>query len=377
MRRPRRPTGFTLLELLVATTIAIIVVGAATMTILLLLRTLTRTGQSSTADAEAQLVHEFLATQLQGIGGGAVRPWMAFALENNAAGGSDVVHFADIPADVPAAVTVIEHLGDGRYSFFLVNDGVGRCGLADLRRDVDGDGFPEAADANGAAFTRDDLTGHEVILTSPTGESWRSVVVEDVGLGSDATSCFVAFATDDRGLVANGALCDADTIARNADGDELLDQWVFGQLSFVRARTWRPRAVTGGPDGALAIVETLHTSGDPVERTIFEGLRSLQLAVGYDHAPTDGVVRVVADGVDDEWLGNAVDEVDNVPRDLPAHNPPVPMDALRMLRIDVVTALPRGENVRRLRALDGPVVSGPEARVTTAQVYLRNLLLFL
>jgi prepilin-type N-terminal cleavage/methylation domain-containing protein len=376
MAKTSRARGFTLLELLVSTTVALVVVGTATTTIFLIMRALTRSGQSSTADAEAQVALEFLTTQLQGIGGGAVRPWMAFSLQNNATDdGSDVVRFAEVPGDVPGAVTVIEPLGDGRFSFFLVNDGVGRCALADLRRDTDGDGFPQPLADGAARFARDDFLGHQVILTSPTGETWRSVVVDDVGLGSDAASCFAAFATNEDGLVANGALRDADNIDRDEEGAERLDQWVLGQMTFVRTRTWQTRPLPGASGGALALVETLHDRGAPVERTIFEGLRALHVAAGYDHAPTDGVLRLEPDGRDDEWLGNVAGEVSRLPDDLTGLG--VPVDALRMLTLEVVTALPRGETIRRVPTLDGAAVSGPEARASTGQVYLRNLLLFL
>jgi prepilin-type N-terminal cleavage/methylation domain-containing protein len=373
----RTTRAFTLLELLVATTVASVVVAAASTAVFLILRALTRTEQSGAANAEAQLVTEYLTSQLQGIGGGAVRPWMAFTMQNNRGdGGTEVVTFADVPGTLPLSATITQSLGDGRFSFFLFTDQApGRCALADLRKDTNGDGFPEPVSDRAAAYTPGELSGSEVILTSPTGETWRSVVVKNVGMTLSVNGCFAEFDDDDEGLVANGALREADRFDRDPlnDNVEVADQWVLGQMSFVRARTWR---VSDG-----RIVETLAVRGRPVEQVLFEGALDLQVAVGFDFSPVDGVIGETPTGSNDEWLMNGVQEgvaLEQLPRDLQtAFSPPVPVDAMRQIAVDVVVALPRGERVLEVRAFDGEARRGVEARVARSRAYLRNLLLFL
>ncbi|HEY1101273.1 MAG TPA: prepilin-type N-terminal cleavage/methylation domain-containing protein, partial [Myxococcota bacterium] len=56
----RQRRGFTLLELMVATALALGVVTAATSAVLLIIRTLNRTGQSSAMVTEVQMLSEYL-----------------------------------------------------------------------------------------------------------------------------------------------------------------------------------------------------------------------------------------------------------------------------------------------------------------------------
>jgi len=372
--------AFTLLELMVASTMALVVVAAATSSVLLIIRTLNRTGQSSAVVTEVKLLSEFLVAQVQGLGGGAVRPWMVTIVRNNTgAGGSDVLSFADVPATSPGSATIMSNLGDGAFSLFVPEPfrgrGRGRCLLKDLRKDLDHDGLPESTATTAAAFEVRDLIDREVILVSPSGETWRSVVLANVGLDESPAGCFVRFAGSNTGLVANGMLAAADRFTQPG-GREDLEQWVGGQVAFVRAREWRIEPAGDGLPGRL--VERLRESGPVEERTLFEGVLDLQVALGYDFDPFDGVLRETGDGRDDEWVNaTTVDShrVDAIPGGLPAID--VGPELIRMIDVGVVIALPRAERRTSVRVFDGPTREGPEARVVGGRAYLRNLLLFL
>jgi hypothetical protein len=376
--RTRR--AFSLLELMVASTMTLIVLAAGISSVGILIRMLNRTGQASSIVTEVQHLSEFLVAQLQGIGGGAVRPWMVLVVDNNTGlAGSDLIHFADVPATVPTSATLMARLDDGAFSLFVpdLSQGTpgGRCLLADLRKDLDHDGLPEPTENTAAAYSALELSDHEAILVSPSGDTWRSVVVESVGLGGSLEDCFVRFVSTSTGLSANGRLRGADRFTEVA-GTEDLEQWVGGQVAFIRTREWRFEPASLGQSGRL--VERVRTRGPVVERTLFEGVLDLQIAVGYDFNPFDGVLREQRDTRGDEWI-NASDsddlQVARVPAELEALGPEIML--VRMIDVGVAVALPRAERTLDVKAFDGPVRSGPEARVVGGRAYLRNLLLFL
>jgi type II secretory pathway pseudopilin PulG len=373
--------AFTLLEVMVASAMALAIVAAATSSVMMIVRTLNRTGQSNAAVAELQLLSEFLVAQLQGIGGGPVRPWMVTVVQNNSgANDSDVLRFADVPSTLPTSVTLMQHVSGGRFSLFQpsptrADPDRGRCGLADLRKDTDGDGFPQALADTSAAWRASEFIGLQAILASPTGTTWRSVVVIDAGIAETPGGCFIRFDGGSGGLTANGELAAADRVDRDS-GTEDLQQWVGGQVAFVRAREWRFVPPTAGGPGRL--VETLVEGRERFERTLFEGALDLQIAVGYDHTPFDGVLAETPDGVDDEWLNQRTTEARTfarIPQDLDAAD--IGTELIRMIDVAVVIALPRAERTATVRAFDGPSRSGPEARIAGGRAYLRNLLLFL
>jgi len=372
--------AFTLLEVMVASTMALIVISAGVTSVLLITRTMNRTGQGSAIVTEVKLLSEFLVAQLQGLGGGAVRPWMVTVIENNTgADGSDVIRFADVPATVPTSATIMSNLGNGAFSLFVPEPfrgrGRGRCLLADLRKDIDNDGLPEATSNTAAAYSSLELSDHEAILVSPSGETWRSVVVQSVGLEESQGGCVVRLVGTGTGLAPNGLLVGADRFI-DVGGREDLEQWVGGQIAFVRAREWRFEPAGGGRPGRL--VERLRTRGAIEERTLFEGVLDLQVAVGYDFSPFDGALRENADTRTDEWINAGPADDIRVAR-IPAGLDAVDIDRvlIRMLDIAVVVALPRAERALDVAVLDGQSRRGPEARVVGGRAYLRNLLLFL
>lgn len=372
--------GFTLVEVMLASAMALAIVAAATSSVLMIVRTLNRTGQSNAVVSEVQLLSEFLVAQLQGIGGGVVRPWMVTVVGNNTgANGSDVIRFADVPSTLPTSAMLLQHVSAGTFSLFQPAPTPsapdrGRCGLADLRKDTDGDGFPQGIEDEGAGWRASELVGQQVILASPTGTTWRSVVVADAGIATTPSGCFIRFEAGSGGLAANGEFADADRIER-ISGVEDLEQWVGGQVAFVRAREWR--LVPAIADVPARLVETIVEGRTRTERTLFEGALDLQIAVGYDHEPFDGVLSQATDGSEDEWLNQRSDESRSfrIPQDLDAAD--IGSELIRMIDVAVVIALPRAERELTVRAFDGPQRSGPEARIAGGRAYLRNLLLFL
>ncbi|HEY1100754.1 MAG TPA: hypothetical protein VGF99_17575, partial [Myxococcota bacterium] len=313
--------------------------------------------------------------------GGAIRPWMVTVVKNNAGvAGSDVLTFGDVPATLPVSVTVMAHIEGGSFSLFVptptrANPDRGRCGLAELRRDTDNDGFPQDRSDTAAAFRPRDLVGQEVILASPSGTTWRSVKVVEVGFGASTADCFIRFTGTSAGLIANGAFADADRFSRLSSGREDLQQWIGGQVAFVRAREWRFEPKTTTQPGRL--VERLTEAGATTERVLFEGVLDLQVAVGYDFDPFDGTLRETEDSRGDEWINRLPNDTHRLQLPTGLADREIDPDLLRMLDIGVVVALPRAERQNTVRAFDGEPQTGPEARIAGGRAYLRNLLLFL
>ncbi len=376
--------GFTLLEVMVASAMALAIVAAATSAVMMIIRTMNRTGQSSAMITEAQLLSEYLVAQVQGTAGSAVRPWMVTVVENNAGpDNSDIYRFADIPSTLPTSAMITALVRPGTYSLFVptptrANPDKGRCGLAELRKDTDNDGFPDDRSNRAARFSTRDFANQQVILASPSGETWRSVRLIEAGLEETLDGCFVRFEGSSAGLNPNGFFKVADRISESSRGTEDLEQWIGGQVAFVRAREWRYVKATPGQSGRL--VEKLVEAGETQERTLFEGVLDLQIAVGYDFDPFDGTLSETRDGNNDEWINQRAGDSHSfsvLPTGLDSPGSKISVELLRMIDVAVVIALPRAERTLTVTAFDGSPRTGPEARIAGGRAYLRNLLLFL
>ena len=75
--------AFNLLEVAVASAIAGIIAAAAVSSFAVLNRQLVRLQAETGASDDAKTLIDFLVTDLQAVGGGNVRPWMALWVEDN------------------------------------------------------------------------------------------------------------------------------------------------------------------------------------------------------------------------------------------------------------------------------------------------------
>lgn len=78
--------GFNLLEVAVASALAGIISASAVASFALINRQLVRLQSSSVASDHAKSLIDLLVTDLQGVGGGPIRPWMALWVEDGGAG---------------------------------------------------------------------------------------------------------------------------------------------------------------------------------------------------------------------------------------------------------------------------------------------------
>ena len=356
-----RRRGFNLIEVAVASAIAGIVAAAALSAFAVLNRQLVRLQAETAASDDAKTLVDFLVTDLQAVGGGQVRPWMAMHVENGGdpgfnarcpnfgqtiCGPGDRVTFGLLTqsnasvcriAAIDGTTSVVA--GDGAGPTCCLFNMVGRAGYDS--RTTPHDAFPGLAD----------LKVHTVAV-SPNGLN-RQISLEAI----DPLLCTAKFKA--------GPLAGAD----NAPG--LISQFVGGTVSAMRIRTFyldeaRHELVSfeekrdfNGADVTVA----------PDERTrIASNVHDFQVQLGYD---SDGVTPgIIVDqgNTTDEWRFN----VDG--------DGPFPPDALRMTGVGIIVGVnvkdPRYSSSAQVIGGKEKVVSGFHLRGAMGKAALRNIFVF-
>jgi prepilin-type N-terminal cleavage/methylation domain-containing protein len=256
--RRRAPRGVTLIELMVATTIAGIVIAGAVSSVATIQRFVVEAGRSAELDGEAKLLVDYLVASSQGLGGGAIRPWVVVNVDDN----WDAANMTD-------RVTIVE-----------IDDSLGECTI-------------ESHPGHGAVFTFDasdcciDSTwdGREVIATSPNGNFFMTLTVGTAT--STPGNCQGNFPPGLTNLTGFDRLPGTDT-------DMVGGAIVLGKVSRFFLDSTRH-----------VLVMEKDTDGDGVMEQIdlADSVYDFQAALGYD-PDRNGII--VEDGTTaDEWLFNA------------------------------------------------------------------------
>lgn len=112
--------GFTLMELMVALSIGLVVMAGATSAIVSITRSTVQTRQQSRADIEAKLLIDWVASALQEVGGGSVRPNMAIRIEDDCASETVVVEGL-------GTVTLPDCDESDRLNYLILDDSAPQC----------------------------------------------------------------------------------------------------------------------------------------------------------------------------------------------------------------------------------------------------------
>jgi prepilin-type N-terminal cleavage/methylation domain-containing protein len=289
--------AFSLLEVAVASVIAGIVAVAALSAFAVLNRQLVRLQAETAASDDAKTLVDFLVSDLQAVGGGNVRPWMAMHVDNgdDASFANRCSNFGQTicgPADrvtygllIPTSNSVcrIAAIDDGSKT--VTGDGTGaNCclSLMMLRAGYDARVPPATTP------TLADLKLHTVAVS--TGGLNRQLSLENV----DATACTAKFSA--------GPLAAAD------DAPGLITQFVDGTVSAVHIRTLyldeSTRELRSFEDKRDFNGDDVIVSPDEVE-TVASNVHDFQVQLGYD---SDGVtpgIIVDRSSPTDEWQFNA------------------------------------------------------------------------
>ncbi|MDP2342182.1 MAG: prepilin-type N-terminal cleavage/methylation domain-containing protein [Deltaproteobacteria bacterium] len=365
VRRPRAGTrqirtGFSLLEVAVASAIAGIVAAAALSSFAVLNRQLVRLQAETSASDDAKTLVDFLVSDLQAVGGGAVRPWMAMQVDNGADTGfiDRCPNFGQTicgPADrvtygllVPTKNSVcrIAAIDDGTKT--IGGDGAGaNCCLSLMMLRA---GFDSRAPPTSGLPTLLDLKLHTVAV-SPTGFH-RQLSLENV----DPITCTAKFSA--------GPLA-------GVDDPGVIAQFVNGTVSAVRVRTLyvdesRHELLSfedkRGFNGADVLVDA-----DEVSK-VASHVHDFQVQLGYD---SDGVtpgIIVDRSSNTDEWQFNA------------AADGAFPPNALRMTGVGIIVGVnvkdPSYSSSAQVIGGDPKSVSGIHLRGAMGKAALRNIFVF-
>jgi prepilin-type N-terminal cleavage/methylation domain-containing protein len=255
--RRRAPRGVTLIELLVATTIATIVIASAASSVATMQSYIMEAGRSAELDGETKLLVDYLVANSQGLGGGAFRPWVAVRVEDN----WDAVNSTD-------RITIVE-----------IDDSMGECTI-------------QAHPGTGAVFSFDTSAccvdssweGLEVIATSPNGTFFMNLTVGTVT--SSPGNCQANFPP---GLAGAGF----DRLPGSST-DMVGGAIVLGKVS---------RFFLDSTRHVLVLEKDIDDDGDLDQVDLADSVYDLQAALGYD-VNRNGVIADTG-GTDDEWLFNA------------------------------------------------------------------------
>ena len=346
--------GFNLIEVAVASAMAGVISIAAISAFASLNRQLVSLQAQSTANDSAKSVIDLLITEMQSVGGGAIRPWMAIWVENGASTndstrddafkppkdiGSDRVTFATLIEAAPACTIV------GMKTSSVVADIVGKnCCLNAMfeKASLEGSG-----DTLMLAYLVASKQHRQVALRRTKGCSAEilpgPLAVLDVLPGASTQ-------TPDAGFVGGRIVATEIRTIFLSEGDLLM----FHQLQNFSSSA--PKLV----DGTVGLVAT--------------NVHDLQVQLGYD---TNRDSRISDDNaLDDEWLFNVDDEARGVVA------PSAGFDArtLRMVGIGVIIGVRAGRASTPLsaRIVGGGVITSDEVwlRGAMGRVSLRNLFIF-
>jgi prepilin-type N-terminal cleavage/methylation domain-containing protein len=368
MRAPSR-RGFSLLELSIAMAMAGIVVAAAASTGVVVSRLMKTEAKKSHADADSRRLVDFVLTNLQGVGGGPVRPWMATWVEPQgcaeraglpACGDSDRVTLVDVDFKRGSCV-VQEILKEGTQVRFQGPDPNGRCCYH-------WGGIP----TNGPP----DQYQNQPLMFVRGRDRWAMRIASTE---VDAATCTYGLTgvdplagwTAPAGLPAGNAPVTAADFVSTFDTKDATATVVGVRTLFIesdspgpaprlpRLLEWQDGAGTGVSNGVVERNEV---------RLVFPGVLSFHVALGYDSAPDDG--NVVDTGTNaDEWFGNASGDVMTNLR----------LPGLRMAEVGIITGVRAVEpGTRTLQVLDGAPVTSSSLMLRRAvgRALLRNVAVF-
>lgn len=336
--------AFSLIEVAVASAIAGMIAAAAVASFAMINRQLVRMQSESLASDHAKSLVDLLVSDLQGVGGGPIRPWMAVWVEDGNApdvDGRNAAFAPPAPPVRPDRITFATLVPDSPTCTITAHAG------ATLTASVGAGGGCCLQDLLTAGALGDGTNAHAFMIL---GDQHRQVTLDP-----PAPSACTA-------TVSNGPMAAVDNPPPGGN-------FTGGVIVAARVKTLY---VTAGrelrlyeersPGGTLGINagESFRLAGNVAD---------LQVQLGYDRDADGRLVDTSNDG--DEWLYNqdAVEDPTAFER-----------EALRMIGVGVVVALPLTDPDYRSSAqiVGGPRIDGVRLHLRGAmgKAALRNLFVF-
>ncbi|MBI1948240.1 MAG: prepilin-type N-terminal cleavage/methylation domain-containing protein [Deltaproteobacteria bacterium] len=343
-KRPRHARGFTLIEAMMASVLAAVIIAPLTAAVMNINRTIIETKKRTALRSDAKLIGEYLAATVQGVGGDVVRPYMAALVENGSSLPPPTERGCRAIAGLPACD------GSDRLTFMVQDQVRPVCtvlGNAGVNLQVD-DSAGCCLD-NGPGFT-----GQQALVVGASG------IAVSVFLNTRTGSCNI---NAPPGL-GSGVL--PGTLASVGYPASLVV--VSGRMIYVDRTTHALMMWIDATNPGAADADELTVLADNVW--------DLQLAPGYDALPQDGHVVDLDDGADEVLFNDTTD-------------PSFPGEAgpfvnvrdvdLRTLRMSfAVGTSAQFDTGNSVLLLDGPTRSatGFYLEPTSVSVMMRNLNVF-
>lgn len=321
----------TLIEVMLATTIAAVIVAAATASVVAVTKSINESKRRALLDTEVKLLTEYVISRMQPVGGGGVRPWSALDVEPNWNGD-----------------------GTDRIILFEIDDDLGECSIT---------GVPGAV-LNFTPTTPCCLTANmsgwenrQLLAVSENGLNTLSLASNN-GVDSSGT-CQLNFPP---GYIGSGLATELDRLPGTPTD---LSGGVL--VAGIPTRIWLD--VT-----THELKLDKDTDGDGVydEIVLADEIYDFQVALGYDVGTQDGRITNL-NSTADEWLYNAPGDS----RWTGGLALGTPQD-LRMVKVGIAMGAPTQGQPNSISLLDNGTVTTTNRflRATVGQAALRNLALF-
>lgn len=317
--------GFTLIEVMIAMAAGSILLAVGLSGFQTIMQTMTTAERSSEASEDAKILNEYLGANVQSLGGGAVRPWAAVnVLDNAGFDNTDIVQIYELDDSFPEC-TITSRSGNNLW-------------------------FAKNAITNNCDCLTGVHSGLRVMITTQDGAYWGGLEVQNTNLGV----CKANF-----NPVATGL----DRLP-GSPGD-----FVGGAMSVGRFKVFQVNS-----NNELEMVFDIDGDGTDDTMTLIDRVFDFQAALGYDKAPSDGIIVDNNDNTD-EWAFNS-GAANSDALGSGGLGTATGQD-LRMLRLAVVIGAPVGMRDLRVAAqvLNGPQRSqaGWVMRSAMSSLSLRNL----
>lgn len=317
--------GISLIEVMVSMSISTAVIALAFSGLSTVTSLSNSLKQSALADNESRMLEEYLTTLLMMAGGGPIKPWMGFAIENNnGTYGSDRITVA-LQGDASLQLSILS------YNTTYIN--------------ID--------NTFGCALTSQYDKKQIIIVTGSTDEyaHWASLYVTSINLAL----CRI-YITAGQGTALN-------------TWPTSTSSWIGGTIAVANLYTiWLDQRT-------LELKIDQDTNGDALPETLVlsDRVYDIQAAAGYDTTPWDWHVSDLGSN-NDEWLYNATGDTigQNDGQGLANANP----EELRMVRVAVMVGAPGQEYLSPppVQVLDGANrgTAGWILRTTVSTAGFRN-----
>lgn len=324
--------GFSMIELMFAIAIATITGLIATSSIISIKRTSDQTRDRALVDQELKMMTEFMVSNTQSIGGGAVRSWRAVRVEDN-----------------------FEDKGSDRLLIGELNTAFPECNVTAVNGEAK---IQINENADGTCCLTAAMAGQQGVLSSASLDRVMYGIITDV----NTNKCELKLDENNNNVVLK-SLTTANT--------QKVDFLAGGVISVIKPRIFQHDALKN----ELTVTE-INSENKLQTSVVADRVFDLQFALGYDINPVDGKITD-SSSTEDEWTNNSTDPEDLFGKGglLGARD-----SDLRMISVGMIIGTPVKDDIQgqEVSIFNGDTKTSTDfqLRAATGRGMMRNLFLF-